>query len=256
MRRRGPPQGDRPNRDDQQWGSTGSLLAALSGAGEDTPSPEEAAACASTCLPGFQAARLGRAGSLGGRPWSRLQAARDRQSLGACLQGLGSARSCGDRSRGPPDRPTGPCPAGPEPRGQEEFAGNRHLVAKRLRAVRAELALGLRLLSERLSHPDGDRLSSQVAWGSQLAAGALPVRRMLPRSSGPLGRPHRMSFSVTISVAQVVVAREIPDGRYPPDRTLRPGVIGNTPASGAGFRGSSPWGAVSSCPPASGRKSL
>lgn len=26
--------------------------------------------------------------------------------------------------------------------------------------------------------------------------------------------------------------------------SLRPGVIGNTPASGAGFRGSSPWGAV------------
>lgn len=29
--------------------------------------------------------------------------------------------------------------------------------------------------------------------------------------------------------------------------SLRPGVIGNTPASGAGFRGSSPWGAVVRC---------
>ena len=37
---------------------------------------------------------------------------------------------------------------------------------------------------------------------------------------------------------------------YPQSHPLRPGVIGNTPASGAGFRGSSPWGAVAAKVPA------
>jgi hypothetical protein len=213
MRRWGSPCGQRPHRDHQQGAPTGSS-AALSAAGKGTPSPEEAAACASFRLPGLQAAGLERPGPVWGGPRPRLQAARDRQPLGARLQGLRSARSCGDRSQGPPDRPAGPCPAAPEPSGEEEFAGDRHLGAKRLCPVRVELGHSLRLLPERLSRPDGERISSQVAWGFYLAAGALPTRGMFPRSSRPLGRPHRMSFPAGARRAPVSFAL-----------ALRPGVM-------------------------------
>lgn len=180
VRRFGQPRRHRGSHDGQQ--------------GECVPGPEELPIAHPLSLPGFQAVGLERARPIGSRPRPRLPAAHDRQPLGTRLQGLGRARSNGNRSRGRADRPAGPCAAALESDGQEGRTGDRHLGSNRLGAVRAELGHSLQPFTERLPHPNGGRLSRQIAWAGQRTAGSIPGRGLRPGSSRSRGRPHRMSI--------------------------------------------------------------